>query len=98
MKFHFAEVSVKHHHEQIRDSKVTPFDTELTIKDLDVEVPVEESIETLKNGGADLLKQFLDIIKDDCREQKALRHEENEIRKQEAENEAERLRQAKASK
>ena len=56
MKLHFGEITIKHHHDQVRESKVTPFETEVTLKDLDVEVPVEESIETLKNGGCDLMK------------------------------------------
>ena len=98
MKFHIGELTINHKHESIKESKTVPFETNLSLKDIDVEVPVEESIETLKNGGADLMKQLLGILAEDCKHGRDLRHEENEIRKMEAENEAERLRQAKASK
>ncbi len=92
MKFHIAKMSIKHSHESVRESKVLPFTTELNLEDIDLDIPIEESIETLKNGGCELAKQFLSIIAEDCKGQRELRHEENEIRRMQAENETARLK------
>jgi len=98
MKFHIEELNISHNHTSIHESKEVPFSTDVTLKNVDIEIPVEESIETMKAGGADIMKEFLGILREDCRDQKEIRKMEAESRLMAEKNEAERLRQAKASK
>ena len=95
MKINIAEFAICHSHMNVRDSKEVPFNTDLTLKGLEIDIPVDEAIESLKNGGADIAKQFLGIIAEDCKGQKELRRMEAEARLAAEKNEAERLRLAK---